>query len=392
MEKIKYAAQSLAHFTTAICCCLFFAQASYAGDSISLITSHSESRLLTLLRDEAQHQGIELKAIFVDQEQLKSELLRSLDENSLPDVLIVPPDISNLSTLAVQTLPEDWFLKSLAPQVIEQIPVVMQRKAIPFVVGNHLLQFYNKSLVKQPLTNWQDLKSSYTRPIFSWSYNEMYWFVPFVLSRGTRFLEGGQAHLDSESMVSALTDYKGLASRGVIDPNCNYQCSLKRFVNAEVPYHINGTWSVEELKAALGNDLGVATLPSFDGKPMRSYYGAYVVIFPALHRHSTEKISQLKQFARHIQSEEVQLSLLKSGYQMPINSVARQQFIDSANPIQRAFVLQLEQSVIMPDITEMVIVWDAMSRGFVRYSGGVLSAPAASRYMERTFHRFNRQQ
>lgn len=373
-----------------MCCVPLLFSAYVAAEQINLVTSHSESRLLTLLRDEAREQQLQLKAIFIDQEQLKSELFRSRHVDALPDVLLVPPDISNLPNLAIETLPSSWFLADLAPELAQQVPAVAAQKAIPFVVGNHLLQFYNKALVDQPLTGWDQLSPSYQTPIFSWSYNEMYWFAPFVLSKGVKFLHDGEPHLDTPEMIDALSFYKQLASRGVVNPNCNYSCSLARFVEGDVPYHINGTWAIEALSGHLGDNLGVALLPDIDGLPMRSYYSAYVIVFPALSRHSPEKLAALRSFARHVQSADFQVKLLQQGSQMPVNRRARQEFINSDDGLNAVFVKQLERSVIMPDSPEMVIVWDAMSRGFVRYSGGVLNAPAAARYMERTYQRFNR--
>lgn len=369
---------------------LLFGSASVYAEEINLVTSHSESRLLTLVRDEALEQQLTLNAIFIDQEKLKSELFRSRHVDSLPDVLLVPPDISNLPNLDIQMLPDDWFLESIASEIVEQVPSVAEHKAIPFVVGNHLLQFYNKALVDKPIEDWNQLAPSYQTPIFSWSFNEMYWFAPFVLTQGVRFLENDTSNLDTPEMISALSFYKQLANRGVVNPNCNYSCSFDRFVDGVIPYHLNGTWAMEELKGRLGDKLGVALLPNLEGLPMRSYYSAYVIVFPALSRHSPQKLAALRAFARHLQSADVQIQLLEQGYQMPVNELARQQFLNDVDPLNAVFLQQLKRAVIMPDSPEMVIVWDAMSRGFVRYSGGVLNAPAAARYMERTYQRFNR--
>lgn len=383
LHKVRVAIVSLFVFGLA-------ATNTQADTPITLVTSHSESRLLGLIREEAEQQGLQLHAAFVDQDQLKSELMRTHQVEELPDVVIVPPDLSALDELHVETLSEDWFLQSIAPQITQQLPSVAERRAIPFLVGNQLLQFYNKSLVAEPIADWQDVAASYAEPLFSWSYNEMYWFVPFVLSHDIRFLEGGEANLDTPEMAGALEQYRGLASRGLVDSNCNYTCSITRFMSGKVPYHINGTWAIEQLKEALGDQLGVAMLPSLSGVPMRSYYSAYVIIFPAIHRHSETKLAALKSFARHLQSEDVQTKLVDYGYQMPINVESRREFIASQDVIHRVFMQQLERSVYMPDSVEMLVLWDAMSRGFVRYNSGVLTAPAASRYMGRTFVRFNR--
>ena len=363
---------------------------AYADTPIKLVTSHSESRLLDLIREEAGQQGMALQAVFVDQEQLKRELMRTHQLDELPDIVIVPPDLSALAELHIEALPEDWFLQDIAPQITQQLTSVAERRAIPFLVGNQLLQFYNKALVQAPIADWQEIAASYPSPLFSWSYNEMYWFVPFVLSQNIRFLEGGAAHLDTPEMAAALERYRALASGGVVDPNCNYTCSMTRFINGKVPYHINGTWAVDQLKKALGDQLGVALLPSFSGRPMRSYYSAYVILLPAIHRHTEQKLASLKSFVRHLQGQEVQTKLVDYGYQMPINVEARRQFVASQDIIHHIFMQQLDRSVYMPDNIAMLVLWDAMSRGFVRYNSGVLTAPAASRYMERTFARFNR--
>lgn len=369
---------------------LFAVSASVKAEQISLVTSHSETRLLMLLRDEVSEQQLSLNAVFIDQEQLKSELFRSRNANSLPDVLIVPPDISNIDKLHVEALPVDWFSDELDPSIAQQVPAVASRHAIPFVVGNHLMQFYNKAMVDAPVEDWNALAASYAEPIFSWSYNEMYWFAPFVLSHGVKFLHNGESYLDSPAMVAGLEYYKSLESRGVVNASCNYTCSVERFARGDLPYHINGTWAIDQLRGYLGDNLGVALLPSFDGVPMRSYYSAYVVVFPALGRHSPAKRAALKAFAQHIQSADFQVQLLQQGFQMPVNTVARAQFLNSDVAFHTVFVKQLDRSVLMPDDPAMVIVWDAMSRGFVRFNGGVLNAPAAARYMDRTFERFNR--
>ena len=369
----------------------FWACASNAAEPINLVTTHSESRLLELLRREAIEQDIALQASFVDQNQLKSQIFRVSDISSLPDVMIVPSDISRLEMLSIEPLSDDWFISDQNYTLASKLPSVAAKKAIPLFVGNHLLQFFNKALVDHPILDWKELAASYSAPIFSWSYSEMYWFVPFVLTQGTPFLSENLSHLNTPDMVAALRFYKSLAERGAVNQYCNYRCSVKSFMNGETPYHINGTWAIEQLKEALGDNLGVAFLPKFSGYPMRSYYSAHVIVLPALSRHNEAKIASLKSFVKRLQGEQFQTDLMDQSYQLPVNKKALEFLAKQDKSIAGFYVDQLGHSVIMPDSPEMVFIWDALSRGFVRFNAGVLDAPAAARYMEKTYQRFSQQ-
>jgi len=358
-----------------------------AESTISVVTSHSETHLLSLMHAAGLAVGSNLNAVFIDQETLKNELFVSADKNELPDILLIPSDIADLPQLRLGRLSDAWYDANLDPNVVKVLPTVAEQKAIPLVLGNHLLQFFNKSMVSSPLKRWEDLAMDYPQPQVSWSYNEMYWFAPFVMSLGVEFLSDGQSHLDSPQMVEALAYYEDLARRRVVDKYCQYQCSWEAFTSGSVPYHINGSWAIDGLKDAMGENLGIALLPSIKGVPMRSYYSSFVMVFPEIESKSSEKRDILLKFALKMQSADVQIALLEQGYQMPINLAARRTFLASESEFVSVFTRQLEQSISMPDSPNMLVLWDAMSRGFVRYSGGVLDAEGAARYMQKSFQK-----
>lgn len=86
--------------------------------------------------------------------------------------------------------------------------------------------------------------------------------------------------LDTPEMAAALTFYWQQAERGLVHPSCNYQCMTKGFHNNEFGYIIDGVWAYSDHQSVLGENLGIALLPSVNGKPLKPYFSSHALAFP----------------------------------------------------------------------------------------------------------------
>ncbi|MFC3647599.1 sugar ABC transporter substrate-binding protein [Planctobacterium marinum] len=257
---------------------------------------------------------------------------------------------------------------------------------IPFIAGNHLLLYYNKRLVSEPALNWQQLSAQKnTIPtgadLIAWSYNEMYWFIPFLGAFEALPYENGNVNLNAQGTATALDFYRGLATSGIVAPECHYQCSFDKFVAGEVAYMINGSWALNGFTKALGNDLGIAQLPQIQGKVMKPYSSVFALAFPG-NSASSEKQDALKQLAMFLQSDQIQRRIWDEYQFLPANSSIQKQIQLQSNDNISQFIMQLDNASPLPTDPEMSIIWEALVMGFNRHQGGALNASQASEYMQ----------
>nr|WP_283247850.1 extracellular solute-binding protein [Pseudoalteromonas sp. BDTF-M6] len=255
---------------------------------------------------------------------------------------------------------------------------------IPIVAGNHLVLYYNKALVSEPATSWQQLLQYYqhqgTAPI-GWSFMEMFWFVPFVTAFGEPPVVADQPNLNTKAMRQALSYVWRLAEQGVVDPGCDYSCSEQRFMAAKLPYSINGIWAYDNYRQHLGEQLGVAALPRLAGNTMKPYSTAFVLAFPEQSLYG-EKRAQLEQLAALLQHPDVQTQLWQRHVGIPVHQQVQQHILANADADSQVFFDTLAHSEPMPNSPNMMIIWEVMLKGYTRFGAKAMNAQQASEFMQ----------
>ncbi|GDY27603.1 hypothetical protein AHAT_34930 [Agarivorans sp. Toyoura001] len=360
-----------------------------ADTKVSLWNAHNPSQYLdnAIAEFEKQSGATVEKNNFLS-ERLREEVLNQARTNTLPDILYVPSDFVGMHDLiSLAPVPEDWIIPQLEQRVLGAGYTDGEQYGIPLFQGNHLVLYYNKDLVKQPVKSWAELLEQQTllsadgRDAIVWNYREMYWFIPFLTAYQGWLMENGNITLDTPEMQKALSYYKQLKDIGLVDSSCNHDCSVERFKNGDAAYMINGDWIYKELKQSVGDKLGVSVLPSIAGKPMLPMFSGYVLAFPRL-AETDANYEQIKQFSLFMQQSTSQDIIYEQGGLIPANLDVLEQKINSDTENDQQMLQQMAETKAMPSDAEMTIVWLAMERGFNRYIDHSYSVEQATKFMQ----------
>lgn len=175
-----------------------------------------------------------------------------------------------------------------------------QTWGIPFSAGNHLMLIYNKSLVETPPATVEDLIAMAPELAeanadvegfvpFLFSHEESFWVFPWMQAinpNGVPFVgfaeDGVTPDLNNDSLIKTYAMLYGLKEQGVTASECNYDCLDGTFKTGGAALTINGDWSLggeTGMIASLGDDLGLAPFPMFEGgQPAPLIAGTYAMI------------------------------------------------------------------------------------------------------------------
>ncbi|GGA93343.1 sugar ABC transporter substrate-binding protein [Agarivorans gilvus] len=360
-----------------------------AADKLTLWNAHNPSQYLdsAILQFE-QSNNITIEKNNFLSERLREEVLNQARTNTLPDILYVPSDFVGMHELiSLSPVPKDWIVPDIQQRILKAGATDEQQYGIPLFQGNHLVLYYNKSLVKQPVSSWAELLEQQAaltqdgRDAIVWNFAEMYWFVPFLTAFDGWPLLQGKITLDTEAMRNALRYYKELRDIGLVDATCNHDCSVERFKNGEAAYMINGDWIYNDLNQAMGEDLGVSVLPTIQGNTMKPMFSGYVLAFPRLFE-NRKNYQSIKAFSLYMQGDKAQGIIYQEGGLIPANKQVLANYQHSQSTNDQQMLLQMEQTRAMPSDKEMTIVWLALQRGFTRYMEHNYTVEQATEYMQ----------
>ncbi len=372
---------------------LFFIVTSvshYTHAAITLTYSIENPDFTALLTDVTKHSDIELDAKWVDQKILKVRLIQSAESGAKADAIIVPSDHLGMDEFVdFSVIPDGFVSYPLTPIFAKSGEVNNKRIGIPIVGGNHLVLYFNKSLVDSPAATWQEIERQQDKgdkPIIGWSFMEMFWFIPFINAFGESPVLDGQPNLNTSSMHQALEFVWGLANKGIVDSSCDYACNDKRFLSQQSTYSINGMWAYNRYKQELGDNLGVASLPNINGKPMKPYSTSFVLAFPNNSLNSDKK-AELQKLAELLLNANVQTEFWQQRVGIPVREDVYNTILNDANQDARVFLQTLTTTQAMPNTRAMVIIWEVMLKGYTRFGAQAMSAQQTGQFMQRLAER-----
>lgn len=300
-------------------------------------------------------------------------LIRELGRKSAPDIMLIPSDLMYLhEQLQFSIIPEDWKPNETANAGYHYTSRRQKDYGIPLVMGSQILLFYNRKLISQPARTWDELRNQVQkihqngkgRRGIEWPFYEPFYLIPFLDARGGALLINDRVQLDTPQMRNAFSDYVAIAKDLRVDTHCDQQCLNSGFKNGKIAYLMSGDWASYEMEHALGKDLGIAPLPSFHGKRLRSFRTDHFLVFPY---HSIRKNpSVIKKFVHYLQSEGVQRRWLLEAHRLPVHPKV---LFSSAELIQRTYHQQLEDILsysLAPDFPVMLYIWPALRHGIRR--------------------------
>lgn len=263
-------------------------------------------------------------------------------------------------------------------------------------VGNHLCLVYNKKLVNDPPKTLSELKTigkqltkdlngdgKPDRYALAWNYTEPFFAVPFINGFGGRILdEKDRPTLNTEATIKAAQLIYDLANKDRIIPiECDYEISNALFLDGYAAMIINGPWSWGTYLEN-GIDIGITRIPLIDETdrwpaPMVSPLGYSINV-----NLKKEKLRITVELLKFLTSSEVELEFTRAMGTIPSRKAAFQDSLVTQNEIIRSSIYQMEVGTLMPVVTELRWIWDAMRPSYQSIFTGQVSPVQAAKDMQ----------
>ncbi len=262
-------------------------------------------------------------------------------------------------------------------------------------VGNHLCLVYNKKLVQQPPRTMKELirfgeqfKARHRGKVnyypLVWNYTEPFFVVPFIGGYGGWIIDdNNQPTLDTEAVVKASQLIWELANvYKIIPAECDYEIANALFKDGYAAMIINGSWSwgtyIEN-----GIDIGIARIPMIDETGLWPTPAVSPLGYSLNINLKGEKLQIATALLHYLTSCEVQLRFAEISGAIPSRLDAFNSPLVKENPIISASLDQLLVGRIMPPVTEMRWIWDAMRPSYQGIFTGKVTPQQAAKEMQR---------
>lgn len=364
-----------------------------AGTELHIIYTYNHEYIGRSLRDFGASAGIPIKVEFSDQGDLKTNSLKLMELNTAPDAVVIPADHVGLYRFIKYSEVDPHLFKATIPKRIWDVGMSDGKiYGAPLIQGNHLMLYYNKSLVKEPARDWKTMFAQKTEfdakgiTTIAWSYAEAFWFLPFLGAYGGWPITDGKVELNTPAMAAALDAYKELYTKHLPYPDCSSECALDLFKSGKLAYTINGEWAGANLFKALGDNLGVSAIPMAQDKKMVSAFSTYVIAFPNNSLNGPKRAA-LIQLVNYLQSPKVQQQIWEQSRAIPVEATAFTYAQKNAQGyLQKTLELMVDTKPLPAD-QAMTFIWDAITKGTARHREGNADSKAAALYMQQLAER-----
>ncbi|MEF1288264.1 sugar ABC transporter substrate-binding protein [Vibrio sp. M260118] len=314
-------------------------------------------------------------------DSIRSELLiANKNGGALPDAIWIPSDFVGLKQfLGISAIPREWIQQQkMEDKAIELVTVDGDIYAMPLVLGNHLVLYINTDLTSELTLTWEELLKSAKlgeNKRLAMQHPTMYFLMAFSSLFNPNMSYA--TDIDTDTLAKTYTFYELLAESGVVKESCDQYCAMEQFISGKTPYLIDGDWANIELKHHLGSALKVASLPSYNGKHMRSLSGGRVLAITQQAMDDPVKRKQIKQFidvmqnAEFIQDVIVANTLISAFKELNIEPMSNQ------STLATEIYQQLDNAMVMPSSLKMAVMWEVIYRGYKRYKAGMPAQKAA---------------
>jgi arabinogalactan oligomer/maltooligosaccharide transport system substrate-binding protein len=290
------------------------------------------------------------------------------------DVILIPHDNLGKAASASLVLPNDLFAEQTKADNTEASIVGSsydgELYGYPRAAETYAL-YYNKSLVKEAPKSFDDVlafSKTFTdkaknRYGIMWEVGNMYYGYSFIATTGGYLFgkngtDKDDIGLNNEGAITGLKEFAKMKEALPIksgDINADIKRSL--FNTGDVAMDITGPWELAGYKEALGDNLGLAPVPTIDGKTAITFSGIKIFAVNAY----TQYPNAAKLYAHFASSKDAQLTLNKMIGSIPTNNEALQDPQITGDPFVSVFAEQAKNSQPMPSIPEMGNVWSPVN-------------------------------
>ena len=263
-------------------------------------------------------------------------------------------------------------------------------------VGNHLCLVYNKKMIDVPpqtmsaliqmgrkLTKDTDGDGKPDVYALAWNYTEPYFAVPFIGGFGGWIMdENNQPTLNTEAVVKASQLIYDLGNKyKIIPPECDYESANALFIDGFSAMIINGAWSWGTY-IKNGIDIGIARIPKVDETGLWPTPAASPLGYSLNINLKGEKLKVAIALLEFLTSPQVELYFADAGANIPSRREALRDPRVSSNEMIRSSMDQLEVAKMMPVVTELRWIWDAMRPSYQGIFTGLTTPEKAAKEMQ----------
>jgi maltose-binding protein MalE len=266
---------------------------------------------------------------------------------------------------------------------------------LPDQVGNHLTLVANRAFVDAVPADtdaWLEQLRRLTVDEDGDGRPEVYGVVfdrvePFFLAPwlggfgGWVMDEQADPTLDTAAMAGALAFLKQLKDEGLMPRECDYQLADTLFKEGRAAYIVNGPWSWDGYRTA-GVDIELALLPQVSATGLWPSPMTAAKCYSINRYTDPRAMDATVALLRWLTSADVQADLARELAVLPGDLEVRQDPALVADPLLAASRRQVEKGRIMPIVTEMRAIWDAMRPAYQACLAGDATPAEAARQMQ----------
>ena len=263
-------------------------------------------------------------------------------------------------------------------------------------VGNHLCLVYNKKLVPQPpetmdqliklgkkLTIDLDGDGRPDQYALAWNYTEPFFAVPFIGGYGGKIIDQqNNPTLNTQATIKAAQLIYDLANKDKIIPiECDYEISNALFKDGYSAMIINGPWS---LGTYLENniDIAITRIPKIDETDLWPTPIISPLGYSLNANIKGKKLKVTVELLQYLTSPFVELQFTKAMATIPSRKEALRDSIVTNNKLVCSSIYQMEVGQLMPVVTELRWIWDAMRPSYQGIFTGKVSPEQAAQTMQ----------
>ncbi|MUK78254.1 extracellular solute-binding protein [Aliivibrio fischeri] len=310
-------------------------------------------------------------------DEMKAELLlASRSKNYMPDVAWVPSDFLGLHKfIGISPIPKVWIKQDqLEPAARQSAMVGDSYMGLPLFLGNHLMLFYDKSKTPEPITQWEQLQAlsakEPNKTQIAFSSRDMYFFSAFF-SLFHPDIPLDQVHFKDRKCMNTLVFFHELVRLNHLGSQCNSLCSRQLFIDGKASYLIDGDWAVSDLREKFGDNLGITSLPSYRGIPMKSLSAGKVLMITKTALQNPAKRMMIKKLLTMVQDQVFLTKLINEHQYISASTEVNQVSIQPEQEVMYSVYQQYLRSQPMPTSVRVSFIWEALARGVSRYSDGM---------------------
>lgn len=323
-----------------------------------------------------EHPNVTISVVNKDVEVLREDLVNTaLAPESAPELVWTVADHVGPFTSAdvIQSLDGQVDTAPYEEGALSAVQVDGTTWGIPISNGNQLMLYFNKSLVgDEAPADTDELIATAQENTGDGSYGlvfnetESFWLTPWLAGFGASvFAEDGVTPtLDTPEMQAALEFLHGLKyTEEVMPSEADYTIASDLFTSGDAAMIVNGDWELGNYADQMGDDLGVAPLPtvSSTGQDPAPYTAGSFYMVPSAVEGDT--LTVVLDFIEWSTNTENQIQMVEELRRLPANAEALEDPIVTEDPLLAGASEAVLKGTPQPTNVEMRCVFDAMNTG-----------------------------